>query len=421
MEYNKESDICLFGTKEECCGCAACMNVCPKQAICMHEDENGFVYPGIDYTKCIQCGMCKTICAYQNPTEMMFPQRAYAGYNEDKESIMKSASGGLFAVLATSVINHGGVVVGAAYVNHENLLSVSHIVVENIEDLEKLQGSKYVQSNIENCYKDIKAYLEQERIVLFSGTPCQIDATKRFLGKKYDNFYTVDIICHGVPAQKTWRIYLDWLSKKTKKNIEKFNFRDKNAGWENFEILINNGDGKKKTSCVNISCKESAFYQDFLDANIYRENCYSCKYAQNYRVGDITIGDYWGIRKVHPEFMCMKNWISISKMGISCVLVNSEKGQVLIDDFSDGFCKCDTTIENVFKYNGQLNSPSVRPVKREQCLAAYLNGYEYIQREFEKKLGKKKYIYRIKRVIPYGIKENMRRIIVFLGKCGVLK
>ncbi|HAR87529.1 MAG TPA: coenzyme F420 hydrogenase, partial [Ruminococcaceae bacterium] len=200
-------------------------------------------------------------------------------------------------------------------------LTVKHISVTDIAELPRLQGSKYVQSSIGFAYKEVKQYLLQGRKVLFSGTPCQIDALKGFLNKDYDNLILIDIICHGVPSQKMFNEYVDLLEDKTKMTIDELNFRDKKKGWDNFYLNITNSNKNK-----DIFWELSSYYKFFVKGYIYRENCYSCKYATRKRISDITIGDYWGIRQQHPELFNDDKWFEYSYDGISCVMVNNEKG-----------------------------------------------------------------------------------------------
>lgn len=191
--------------KDKCCGCAACVQVCPKQCFSFEEDKEGFRYPVADRIKCIDCGLCEKVCPVINQYEATNPIKVYAAINKDEVIRMQSSSGGIFTLLAEKVIREGGVVFGAAF--DENW-EVQHTYVETIKDLAKLRTSKYVQSRMEDNYQRAKAFLKQGRKVMFTGTSCQIAGLKHFLRKDYDNLLAVDVICHGVPSPMVWRDYL---------------------------------------------------------------------------------------------------------------------------------------------------------------------------------------------------------------------
>ena len=315
--------IILFDDKKNCCACGACMNVCPKDAIRMEEDEYGFLYPQIDETKCVQCGACKKVCAYQNGPKLFEPKQVFVAVSKNKNQLLNSASGGVFAAVATKILKDGGVVFGATLDFENGHANPHHIKIENQKQLTKLQGSKYVQSSIGITYKQTKDYLKKGRIVLFSGTPCQISGLYEYLGKEYNNLYTIDVICHGVPNAKFFDDYLQIeKQRRSADKIEDYAFRDKRKGWGmNGRITLAKGRKQKK---VYIPARLNSYNTLFLDGMIYRENCYSCKYARRERCADLTIGDYWGIEKEHPELL--KNNMYNEKEGISCILANTEKG-----------------------------------------------------------------------------------------------
>ena len=192
--------------KAFCCGCNACVQRCPKQCISMHEDEEGFLYPRVDKTICIECGLCEKVCPVINQNEPRKPLKVYAAYNKDEKIRRESSSGGVFTAIAEQVIDEGGIVFGACF--DENW-EVKHDYTETKEGLKAFRGSKYVQSRIKDNYQKAEHYLKEGRKVLFSGTPCQIAGLKKYLCKEYENLLTVDFICHGVPSPKVWRMYLN--------------------------------------------------------------------------------------------------------------------------------------------------------------------------------------------------------------------
>lgn len=200
------------------------MNICPKTAIHMEKDEYGFLYPRIDVGKCVECGACKKVCAFQNEPARRQPQRVYAIASKNNDLVTNSASGGLFATMAMYVLEHGGCVYGAIMQHEEHELHIRHACCETKEDLYRFQGSKYVQSSLGNIFKDIQMKLKNDILVLFSGTPCQVDALKLFLKKEYSNLLTVDIVCHGVPNEQIFNDYIHYIEKKLVEKSENLNF-----------------------------------------------------------------------------------------------------------------------------------------------------------------------------------------------------
>ena len=267
----------LFKNKFDCCGCEACANVCSKGAISMQEDENGFRYPLIDNSKCIDCGLCRKVCAFQNIEETNCAKDVYVAASKDDEQILKSASGGIFAVIAKEVIEKGGIVCGSALMVKNNKVCVEHILIDSIKDISKLQGSKYVQSNINDCYKRIKQLLADGRIVLFSGTPCQCSGLKGFLRKPYDNLYIIDIICHGVPNQRFLNDYIEY-KHPSKTEVSGFAFRDKSRGW-GLTGRIDYEDGSSKLVPAGLS----SYYSLFLDSQIYKDMMSAKELNREYR------------------------------------------------------------------------------------------------------------------------------------------
>lgn len=412
-----EPKLNLFIDKESCCGCYACVNVCTKSAIRMEEDENGFIYPKIDETKCILCGACERVCAYKGDVEMSYPIKGYAAVNKNKKQTSKSASGGLFAALATSIINQGGVVFGAAYDYQKNRVIVKHIAVKSIEELYRLQGSKYVQSDMGDIYLQVKHVLNSGVKVLFSGTPCQVGALKKFLRKEYENLYTIDIICHGIPSQKIFNDYIHCLESKNNITIKNFSFRDKSKAWQDYYLLY---DGKlgneRKYKNKEIWWKHSSYFYYFIKCYIYRINCYSCKYACEKRIGDITLGDYWGIEKQHKELFRDKKWINYWYKGISCVLVNSYRGHELFYVTMPNLDIVESTPAKIISGNGQLKHPScLNKSKRDKILGLYSeDGYEAIDKAFTSTISYKEKLKQcIKSKIPLSLKKSIRILIGF--------
>lgn len=291
--------------KDLCSGCEACYSICPRNAITMEENSEGFRYPVIDKALCTNCGLCEKICHGEKFINNKNPE-CYA-YMADDDIRKKSASGGVFPVLAYHFINNGGDVCGAVW---DSDWSVKHIVSNKAEDIEKMRSSKYLQSRIENCYKEIKDLLDKGTKVLFTGTPCQVNGLKSFLRKDYKNLFCVDLICHGVPSAKVFKKYLQENFDVSK--IKDFNFRDKRyKGWScrvsaNNNIVLNND-----------------YLELFLKSMLFRKGCGECLYNKLPRSGDMTMGDFWGINKFSRKLN--------DSVGTSVVLVNNKKGDFLLN------------------------------------------------------------------------------------------
>ena len=297
--------------KSDCCGCSACIQICPKQCISMHSDEQGFSYPTVDLNTCIECGLCEKVCPVINQETSRLPIAVYAAKNKDEKVRLCSASGGIFTPLATKTINNGGVVFGAKFAPD---FSVVHSYTETLEGLSEFRGSKYVQSDINNSYINAQAFLKEGKEVLFTGTPCQIAGLKHFLRKEYDNLITVDVVCHGVPSPKIWKEYLNSVADTT--NITSISFRDKCNGWKRFHFSIKGVNG---SDILRNEASNDIYLRGFIRNLYLRPSCFSCPAKSGKSQSDITIADFWGIDKYYPKFDDDK--------GTGLVLVNSTKGE----------------------------------------------------------------------------------------------
>ena len=276
--------------KNKCCGCHACYNKCPKNAIEMIEDEKGFKYPKINNEKCINCGLCDKVCPIINNPKIQNEPKAYACINKDEKIRMQSTSGGIFTLLATVIINKGGVVFGASF---NNDFKVIHTYTETIEELEKFRGSKYLQSDINNSYKKAKDFLDNDRFVLFTGTPCQIEGFKSFLGKEYEKLYLQDIICHGVPSPKVWDEYKKYRENKAGAKLKGMSFRSKyGTTWGKYHVNMKFENDKNYDMFHN----DDVYMKAFLNHLSLRESCTDCKFKKKNRLSDITLADFWGIQ-----------------------------------------------------------------------------------------------------------------------------
>ena len=393
------SDIILFDNKVKCCGCAACADVCPRNAIEMKNDEFGFSIPVIDNNKCIHCKKCLSVCQYKIDLERYKPFEVYASATNNMDLLKHTASGGCFSALAKSVVSNGGAVVGCAYDYNKHPISVQHELIDNDVSLQKLMGSKYVQSNTEGIYRKIKKIADTNKTVLFSGTPCQVAACRLALGTQYDNVYYVDIICHGVPSQKMFQDYLLFLENKLKIRIKDITFRDKEKGWGLHGSLVFQ-KGKSEYKKI-FKTGGSSYYSMFLNSHIYRDSCYNCRYACSLRPGDITIGDYWGVEKKHPEYLRKCGGQLDEDKGISCLLINTNKGKELIEKYGSELIMLPSSFENVADNNKQLNSPSkISDIRNDILMLFKDSGYLAVDKWFYKHKGLKSILYKIDFLLP---------------------
>lgn len=357
--------------KQDCCGCNACAQICPKQCITMQEDDEGFLYPRVDTENCIDCHLCEKICPVSNHGTERKPLKVYAAINKDEEIRQQSSSGGIFTALAEQIIKQGGVVFGARF---DEQWQVKHDYAETMEGLAAFRGSKYVQSRIGNTYQEAEQFLKVGRKVLFSGTPCQIAGLRNYLRKEYDNLLTVDFICHGVPSPMVWRRYLkeEVARQCDRKNsvlshpiheedvlVEGISFRDKTMGWKKFSFALTlsttNGSGEKIQFCSCSPMTKNEYLRGFL-SNVYlRPSCYSCAFKKQKSGSDITLADFWGNSNVFND-----------DKGVCAVIINNIKGYNFIDiPLID---KLDETIENVIVSNRCYFKSTRKPDNRNKFM-----------------------------------------------------
>lgn len=386
---------------EYCTGCGVCKTACPKQAIVMHEDEYGFMVPDINMELCVRCAICEKVCPDLNKPKMFNGKdlEVYAAINKNKDIQKSSASAGAFYSLAKDVLLEGGHVFGCAW---ESDLKVRHIEITSVSELCRLQKSKYVQSDVGECYQRTKDLLSQDIRVLFSGTPCQIAGLRNYLNKDYDNLVLVDIICHGVPSHRMFSSFIDSLEQKTGKKVCKYDFRYKDERAGNFLSKVEFDDKTKLKQWQELS-----YTYLFMNAYIYRPSCYKCKYANIERVSDITLGDYWNVKTVHPEVN--------DKEGVSLIIVNSEKGKQLVKKLELSMDLTKSNIVSAMDNNAQLKHPSIKPDSYDKLMENWKNeGYYSVEKFYHKndiEIFKAKARYMVYRYTPKKIKLLAKRII----------
>lgn len=339
--------------KEKCSGCSACYNICPVDAIEMLKDNNGFKYPNVNKDKCIKCNKCINVCPIinNNKEKNESLRKAYACYNKDEQIRLESSSGGVFTAIALFILNQEGVVFGAIL---DDSFKVKHAVITNKDDLYKLRTSKYVQSEIGDTYKVAEEYLKSGKKVLFSGTPCQLNGLKSYLGKEYDNLYTQDIICHGVPSPLVWEKYKEYRKKIDKQEPININFRNKDTGWKLFNLKFKFSDYREYKK----NQYEDLFMQAFLRDACLRDSCYNCSFKEKDRKTDITLADFWGIENIKPEINDDK--------GLSLVIIHTEKGMKLFETIKKQLFIDEVDFEASIQFNKSMYKSVDKPQNREK-------------------------------------------------------
>lgn len=335
--------------KKECSGCTACLHVCPKQCISMKQDKEGFLYPVIDESSCIKCGLCEKICPFNTTTYKNNEPVVYAAYLKNISQRMKSTSGGVFYAIAKWIIEQNGIVYGAAF---DDKFRLKHIGVDSINDLWKLRGSKYLQSDLGNVFSEIKQFLVQGRWVYFVGVGCQVAGLHAFLRKEYENLITSDLVCHGTPSQLMFDWHLDYLRKKEKGEIISYSFRDLES-WGGGEIYKYISQTHKQGIRRLYGYNLSPYLYSFMNAFNFRYSCYNCKFAKLPRQGDITLADYWGVRYFFQDLETDK--------GVSLVLLNTSKACDIWNLIEDALEYRISRIEDAALKNKNLIQPTPMP------------------------------------------------------------
>ena len=360
----------------KCTGCLACMNACPKDAISVIYDSNGLMLPHIDQNKCVNCGLCEKTCPVNHPVQLAKPIKAYAAWNLDDNKHALSSSGGLARAMYDFAIDNGGVCYGTRF--DENL-DLKIVRADKKEELDEFQGSKYVQAIVGDSPRLVKKDLEDGRLVVYVGTPCQIAGLRNYLKKDYDNLITADLICHGVPSIKLLHDHVDHIENRIGKKADKVSFR----GLYNFKMAL-----YKKGDLIYLKNRwQDPYFTGFLQSLFYRPNCYECRYACDERVSDITLGDFWGIGEEKPFTKPDIN-------GVSVVLPITSKGLDFIEKMKTGLYLEERSVSEAVKGNTQLNRPSSKHSDHDMFFKLYTEkGFEKAantvlkseMREFQKK------------------------------------
>lgn len=414
--------------KKDCTGCNACVQRCPKSCIEMLEDEQGFLYPQVDLSRCIECDVCEKVCPVINQTEPRQPIAVYAAKNLDEKVRMSSSSGGVFFALAKKIIEEGGVVFGARF---DERWEVVHDYAETLDGVKAFQGSKYVQSRIGDCFKRAEEFLKAGRRVMFTGTPCQLAGLRLYLRKDYgEQLLKVDVVCHGVPSPLVWRDYLSYITrpkgasdgkntvslsfKENMPAIADISFRDKRLGWQKFGFRLSSIARKGDQNSVSGSDTVKEFYEP-MEINLYmqiflkdldlRPSCYACPVKKGKSQSDITLADYWGVRNVHPDFYDDK--------GVSLVLINSTSSRDDVKMMNDinlretsytlavsGNSSIEKSVSEPMAYKGYWKAWS------ESGVDGGISIIESLRPPFAHRL-----IRRLLNLMPNSIKQTLKRIL----------
>lgn len=387
-----------INSKSDCTGCTACVSGCPVDCIHMESDEQGFIYPVFDSGRCIECGLCERVCPVINKNPKTEPQQVYACTNQNQYVLDNSSSGGVFHSIASWVIANGGIVYGASFTDN---WSVRHIGIHSSAEISRLMGSKYVQSDNNLVFRDIKSHLNNGRLVLYSGCPCQISGLRHYLRKNYDNLISVDFVCHGVPSPKIWKEYLlktinRHSTEEESLHVSSVSFRDKTYGWRDFSLRIDMQNGEKKYSFIECY-KINPYMKGFIQNLFLRPSCFKCPTKSGRSGSDITLGDFWGVQKELPELY--------NEKGVSLVMANTTKGLSILQNV-EKMPMTAIDIKHAIKGNSAIEHSAIAP----KCYDSFWENYSrnglsvldcYLKKlDYEKKLDNLK-----NRVITFpGIK-----------------
>ena len=348
-----------------CTGCSACASICAKDAITMERDKEGFLYPRVQAELCVHCGLCSKVCPALQARSVRPVPAVYAAWNRDDSIRKDSTSGGVFSALAEYILESGGVVFGAAMDGKQHL---RHVACFRKEDLWRLRGAKYVQSDMGDCYREVKRWLKTKP-VLFSGTPCQVDGLYRYLGERPENLTTCDLVCHGVPSPAVWEEFARSIEQRKRRGLQAVRFRNKVTGWKNSHFTTVYADGTVDSAPL----METEFGRAFGRALFLRPSCYQCPYTSMNRVGDFTLGDFWGLK---PDELPEQQ-----EKGVSLLLVNTPHGSHLFDQLP--LARVAFPMERAIAGNPRLASPIARPADRAAFFASFaLEPFDRVRRKF---------------------------------------
>lgn len=383
----------LFEKKEECCGCTACVNSCPVGCISMKEDEEGFLYPHIDKDKCINCHKCEDVCPMSNNHSATKDIDVFCARSKSLDIVKNSTSGGFFTPIAQYVLTKRGKVIGAAFSNKK----IEHIFVgeNNKDDISKLRGSKYVQSNLNGIFPQVKKELEDGVWICFSGTPCQISGLLNYLGKDYDNLITVDLICHGTPSPKLFKKYIDYQEKKYNSTVERVNFRKKTYGYHSGTMELVFENGKKYNGGAHVDFMMKCFLKEISS----RPACYACRFKNDKHRSDFTIFDSYHAAE-------LVEGLKDDDQGYTNVFINTEKGREVFSKIKDQYEYYSIDKEKTIRLDGYRVWNSAVPHKKRKEFFGDLDNEE-LDRIIQKYIPISKKDYLLEKVKPILYKTKL--------------
>lgn len=373
--------------KSQCCGCGGCSQACPKGCIEMKYDKEGFLYPQIDKKSCVNCGLCEKVCPIINGRERtQYVKSCKVAYAKEEELREKSSSGGIFSLLAREILSQKGVVFGVTY---DDKWMVFHTEISSYTDIERFRGSKYLQSEMRDCFKKVKVYLDSGRKVLFTGTACQISGLNNYLGKDYDCLYTVDVLCHGVPSPKLWKLYIEDREKRYDSKAKSISFRQKSKGWNAFSMEIDFENGEIYQEVFT----KDDYMRMFLSNICLRPSCYDCHFKELERDSDITIGDCWGIEKYMPEMS--------DDRGTSVVLIHSDNGEKLYHNITQDLITMEADVDKALP----------KTADSRKSVVPHENRKKYLKLIKKRGVTFKKCMKLLEKNISYRAKRKLEKII----------
>lgn len=395
----------ILELNNQCSGCYACKNICPRNAVDLVPDRHGFVTPVVDNNKCIMCRGCENVCPVINKPKSTIDYtrtKIYAAWSKNEKTRFASTSGGVFTEIAEYVLSHNGVVCGAVYDRNEGF-AVKHVLVSTIEELSEIRRSKYAQSDLGLIFRDIQRELKDNKLVLFCGTPCECSGLKRFLKKEYNNLIVCDFICRGANSPKAFKKYLESISRKYNSRIKEFNFRDKTSGWEHSSTRIVFENGR-----VYLRDRYTDYYmRGYLDESLYmRPSCQDCNFKNHSEFSDITMGDFWGYNGKHAN----------KKAGVSVVLIHSTIGERVFADIKPKLYCEERIYEDAFGENPSLEKSVHRNSRADQFLEEIdLSDFCDVMTEYTDFTIKYRIFHKLKQIFwTFGV--DTTRIKKILGK-----
>lgn len=357
--------------KSECCGCSACKSICPKKCIQMREDEEGFLYPKVNIEVCVKCGLCEKVCPILNKEDRnKYSQEGYVVQHKDERILRESTAGGAFTAIAEHIISLDGIVFG---VKLDKNFNAKHTYVDNVGDLKVFRNSKYIQSDVGETYQQAKSFLEEDRYVCFSGTPCQIEGLIKYLGRGYEKLVTVDVVCRSVPSPLIFKKYLQYQEQESKYKIKDIKFRDKYYGYKysTMNIIADRNRGN-----YHKGIESDAWLRAFFSNICNRPSCYKCEFRSQYRSSDFTIWDCFNVGRFNKELDNDK--------GATRIIVHTDKAKQLFKEISQNLKYEKVDLEKLTNNVRELeDSPELNKKRREFFEdAIYMDGKELFEKYF---------------------------------------